>query len=253
MTCGNFTSTKRPFCLCNTEYKCIFVVSKSNKDMKKYIAYYRVSTRKQNLGIEAQRSTVMSYLSSIQDANLIAEYSEKESAKDNNRAQLKEALAKCKLYNATLIIAKLDRLSRNVSFIFALKDSNVDFIACDLPQFNSLTLAIFSGLAQQERELISSRTKAALIEKKKYMKLGSPSNLLSNMDKAIENSKLTRKVKALQNENNRKAFSLIRALKNNGKSWNSIAFQLNDSGFKTANNSSFSAIQVQRVYKMYAV
>lgn len=221
--------------------------------MKKYIAYYRVSTKKQGLGLEAQRSTVMSYLSNIKDACMVAEYEEKESGKDNNRVQLNEAIKECKLQNATLIIAKLDRLSRNVSFIFALRDANVDFIACDLPEFNSLTLAIFSGLAQQERELISSRTKAALAEKKKVKALGSPFNLLSNMDKAIDNSRQTRKSKALNNDNNRKAFSLIQALRQNGNSWNSIAIQLNGNSFRTANNSTFSAIQVQRVYNMYTV
>lgn len=219
--------------------------------MKKYIAYYRVSTRKQSLGIEAQRSTVEAYLSNIQDANLMAEYEEKESGKDNNRVQLNEAIAQCKRDNATLVIAKLDRLSRNVSFIFALRDANVDFIACDLPEFNSLTLAIFAGLAQQERELISSRTKAALAEKRKVKALGTPLNLLSNMDKAIGNSIQTRKNKAINNDNNRKAYSLIQALRNANNSWNSIATQLNSNGFRTANNSSFTAIQVQRVYNMY--
>lgn len=221
--------------------------------MKKYIAYYRVSTKKQGLGLEAQRSTVMTYLNNIQDANLIAEYSEKESGKNNNRMQLNEAIKECKLHNATLIIAKLDRLSRNVSFIFALRDANVDFICCDLPEFNSLTLAIFSGLAQQERELISSRTKAALAEKRKVKALGTPANLINNIDKAISNSKNTRKAKAMQNDNNRKAFSLIQALRNANNSWNSIAIQLNGNGFRTSNNSTFSAIQVQRVYRMYTV
>lgn len=220
--------------------------------MKKYIAYYRVSTRKQGLGLEAQRSTVEAYINNMQDANLIAEYSEKESGKDNNRVQLNEAIAQCKKDNSTLIIAKLDRLSRNVSFIFALRDANVDFICCDLPEFNSLTLAIFAGLAQQERELISSRTKAALAEKRKVKALGTPANLINNMDKAIDNSKTTRKAKALNNDNNRKAFSLIQALRANGNSWNSIALSLNSNGFRTANNSVFSAIQVQRVYRMYA-
>lgn len=220
--------------------------------MKKYIAYYRVSTRKQGLGLEAQRSTVEAYINNMQDANLIAEYSEKESGKDNNRVQLNEAIAQCKRDSATLVIAKLDRLSRNVSFIFALRDAGIDFICCDLPEFNSLTLAIFAGLAQQERELISSRTKAALAEKKKVKALGTPANLLANMDKAISNSKNTRKAKAMQNDNNRKAFSLIQALRCNGNSWNSIALKLNDNGFRTPNNSSFSAIQVQRIYNMYA-
>lgn len=218
--------------------------------MKKFIAYYRVSTKKQGLGLEAQRSTVMAYLSNIQDARMVAEYEEKESGKYDNRTQLNKALLECKQQNATLIIAKLDRLSRNVSFIFALKDANVDFICCDLPEFNSLTLAIFAGLAQQERELISSRTKAALQEKKKVKALGTPANLINNMDKAIDNSIQTRKNKAINNDNNRKAYSLIQALRTNGNSWNSIATQLNDNGFKTANNSVFSAIQVQRVYKM---
>lgn len=221
--------------------------------MKKYIAYYRVSTRKQNLGIDAQRSTVEAYINNIQDACMVAEYEEKESGKDNNRVQLNEAIAQCKKDNATLIIAKLDRLSRNVSFIFALKDANVDFIACDLPEFNSLTLAIFAGLAQQERELISSRTKAALAEKRKVKALGTPLNLINNMDKAIGNSIQTRKNKAINNDNNRKAYSLIQALRTNGNSWNSIATQLNSNGFRTANNSTFSAIQVQRVYRMYTV
>ena len=173
---------------------------------KKYIAYYRVSTVKQSLGLEAQRSTVKAFLSNIADSILLNEYEEKESGKDDNRVQLHLAIEECKRKNATLIIAKLDRLSRNVSFIFALKDANVDFIACDLQQFNTLTLAIFSALAQQERELISSRTKAALAEKRKVKKLGNPQNLTNNLDKALENSKQTRRNKALLNDNNRSIY-----------------------------------------------
>lgn len=221
--------------------------------MKKYIAYYRVSTKKQGLGLQAQQSTVKVYLNNVTDSILLGEYEEKESGKDDNRTELNKALAECKAQHATLIIAKLDRLSRNVSFIFALKDAGVDFICCDLPEFNSLTLAIFAGLAQQERELISLRTKAALAEKKKIKKLGTPSNLLSNMDKAITNSVSTRKDKALNNDNNKKAFSLIQALRDNCNTWNSIAQSLNNGGFKTANNGLFSAVQVQRVYNLYAV
>lgn len=221
--------------------------------MKKYIAYYRVSTKKQGLGLQAQQTTVKAYLSTTPDSILLNEYEEKESGKNNNRTELNKALDSCKRENATLIIAKLDRLSRNVSFIFALKDAGVDFICCDLPEFNSLTLAIFSGLAQQERELISSRTKAALAEKKKIKKLGTPLNLLSNLDKAITNSVATRKDKALNNDNNKKAFSLIQALRNNEQTWNSIAQSLNNANFRTANNGLFSAVQVQRVFDLYAV
>lgn len=221
--------------------------------MKKYIAYYRVSTKKQCLGLEAQRTTVSTYINNVQDSILLNEYEEKESGKYDNRTQLNKALFECKQQNATLIIAKLDRLSRNVSFIFALRDANVDFIACDLPEFNTLTLAIFSALAQQERELISSRTKAALAEKKKVKKLGSPKNLTNNLDKAIENSIQTRRNKALLNDNNRKAYTLIKALKEANNSFNAIAKQLNENGFRTANNCEFKANQVERLYHLFNV
>lgn len=221
--------------------------------MKKYIAYYRVSTKKQCLGLEAQRTTVSTYINNVHDSILLNEYEEKESGKYDNRTQLNKALLECKQQNATLIIAKLDRLSRNVSFIFALRDANVDFIACDLPEFNTLTLAIFSALAQQERELISSRTKAALAEKRKVKKLGSPQNLIDNLDKAVENSIQTRRNKALLNDNNRKAYTLIKALKEANNSFNAIAKQLNENGFRTANNCEFKANQVERLYHLFNV
>lgn len=221
--------------------------------MKKYIAYYRVSTKKQCLGLEAQRTTVSTYINNVHDSILLNEYEEKESGKYDNRTQLNKALLECKQQNATLIIAKLDRLSRNVSFIFALRDANVDFIACDLPEFNTLTLAIFSALAQQERELISSRTKAALAEKKKTKQLGTPANLTDNLDKAIENSIQTRRNKALLNDNNRKAYTLIKALKEANNSFNAIAKQLNANGFRTANNCEFKANQVERLYHLFNV
>lgn len=92
--------------------------------MKKYIAYYRVSTNKQSLGLDAQRNSVLSYLNNDDNNILISEFVEKESGKNNNRIQLLNAITECKKQNATLIIAKLDRLSRNVGFIFNLKVSN---------------------------------------------------------------------------------------------------------------------------------
>lgn len=219
--------------------------------MKKYIAYYRVSTKKQELGLLAQRSTVEKYLSNGDNCIIIAEFQEKESGKDNDRTELNKALQLCKKENATLIIAKLDRLSRNVSFIFALKDANIDFLACDLPQFNTLTLAVFAALAQQERELISSRTRAALAEKRKIKKLGMPNNLLNNLDRAICNSVNRRREKALNNENNIKAYRLISALREQNKSWNYIANELNSNGFKTSQGSLFYAKTVCNVFNLY--
>lgn len=146
--------------------------------MRKFIAYYRVSTAKQGasgLGLEAQRQSVIHF---VKNGNLVAEYTEVESGRKNNRVELEKAIAHTKKMDATLVIAKLDRLSRNVSFIFALRDSGVDFVCADMPDANTLTIGIFAAMAQHERELISQRTKAALQAKKHQgFCLGSPQNL----------------------------------------------------------------------------
>src|SRR5271169_117354 len=136
--------------------------------MKQYIAYYRVSTNKQGesrLGLDSQGVCVDEY---VKDKGIIiSKYLEIESGKKNNRPELLKAIEECKLTGATLIVNKLDRLSRNVSFLFALKDNNIDFLCCDQPELNTLTLGIFATVAQYEREIISERTKKALAEKKK--------------------------------------------------------------------------------------
>ena len=129
--------------------------------MTHFVSYLRVSTKRQNLGLDAQRTMIQNYISA-NGGEVISEYQEKESGKNDNRPQLAAALAECRRTGATLLIAKLDRLSRKVSFVFALRDAGVKFVACDLLEFNTLSLAIFCGLAQRERELISERTKAAL-------------------------------------------------------------------------------------------
>ncbi|MBD5275709.1 MAG: recombinase family protein [Bacteroides sp.] len=216
--------------------------------MANYIAYYRVSTNKQNLGLEAQRTAVANYLSNNDSANLIAEYSEHESGKCDNRSELLKAIAECKRTNATLIIAKLDRLSRNVSFVFSLKDSGVDFVACDLPQFNTLTLAVFIGLAQQERELISQRTKAALSElKRKGVRLGRPNASFSDEDRAkASQSNLN---KSMSHPNNVKATAMIRLLLKQTTSLTEIAKSLNEGGFRTMNEKMFTPCAVSRLIK----
>ena len=119
----------------------------------KFIAYYRVSTKRQNLGLDAQQATVTNYVRS-NGGVIVASFQEKESGKNNSRPQLAAALAECKRTGSTLLIAKLDRLSRDIAFIFTLQKNGVDFQACDLHVFNTLSLAVFAGLAQQERELI---------------------------------------------------------------------------------------------------
>ncbi|MFN9970514.1 MAG: recombinase family protein [Phycisphaerae bacterium] len=141
----------------------------------KFIAYLRVSTDKQGksgLGLEAQREAVMRYLNGG-SWDLVNEFVEVESGKRDERPQLAAALAACRRHKATLVIAKLDRLSRRVSFISAVMDSGVDFIAVDQPHATRLTLHILAAVAEHEREMISARTKAALAAaKRRGRKLG---------------------------------------------------------------------------------
>lgn len=130
----------------------------------RFIAYYRVSTDRQGrsgLGLDAQRQAVQPHLASV-NGTLIAEYVEVESGKRNDRSELKTALAACRRQKAKLLIAKLDRLSRNLAFIAALMDGGTEFVACDNPYATRLTLHILAAVAEHEREMIAARTRAAL-------------------------------------------------------------------------------------------
>jgi DNA invertase Pin-like site-specific DNA recombinase len=141
----------------------------------RFVAYYRVSTDKQGqsgLGLEAQRQAVMNYLNGG-PWKLVAEHTEVESGKRNARPQLEKALAACRKHKAKLVIAKLDRLSRNLAFIATLMDSGVEFVATDNPHANRLTVHILAAVAEHEREAISERTRAALqAAKRRGVKLG---------------------------------------------------------------------------------
>jgi DNA invertase Pin-like site-specific DNA recombinase len=217
--------------------------------MKKYIAYYRVSTQKQGLsglGLQSQKLTVNNF---IGDNELIEEYTEIETGKNDKRIELQKAISTAKKNNATLIIAKLDRLSRNASFILALRDSNINFVCCDMPDANNFTIGIFALLAQQERELISDRTKKALQSKKDNgFKLGSPKNLT---DKSRQKSIEVRKQNASENENNIKAFGFIQSLKTQNLSLQQIANKLNEFGFTTSKGKTFHKVTVQRLYNNF--
>jgi DNA invertase Pin-like site-specific DNA recombinase len=141
-----------------------------------FVAYYRVSTDRQGasgLGLDAQRQAVACQ---VNGGQLVAEFTEIESGRRHtNRPQLLAALEECRKRRATLLIARLDRLARNVAFIANLMESGADFIACDMPQANRLTIHILAAVAEHEREMISQRTKAALAEaKRRGTKLGNP-------------------------------------------------------------------------------
>jgi len=210
-----------------------------------FIGYYRVSTQKQGvsgLGLDSQKSAVHSF---IGNRSLIAEFKDIESGKNDNRPELLKAIQKTKETGSTLVIAKLDRLSRNLNFITLLQNEKVKFVCCDLPDANELTINIIGAMAQSERKLISERTKSALGQlKKRGVKLGSPENLtnearLKGAMKMIE--------KSIKNDNNIKARKVIHLLKSNGMTLREIANELNESGFKTAKGLSFQPEQVRRL------
>jgi DNA invertase Pin-like site-specific DNA recombinase len=134
----------------------------------RFVAYYRVSTARQGrsgLGLDAQRRAVMDYLNGGR-WRLVEDFTEVESGKRNDRPELARALTACRVHNAILVIAKLDRLARNVEFIARLMNSGVEFVAVDMPQANRLTVHILAAMAEHEREMISARTKAALAQAK---------------------------------------------------------------------------------------
>jgi len=211
-----------------------------------FIGYYRVSTQKQGvsgLGLDSQKSAVHSF---IGKRSLIAEFKDIESGKNDFRPELLKAIQKTKETGSTLVIAKLDRLSRNLNFITLLQNEKVKFVCCDLPDANELTINIIGAMAQSERKLISERTKSALVQlKKRGVKLGSPENLtkearLKGSMKMIEKSR--------KNDNNIKARKVIHLLKSNGMTLREIANELNESGFKTSKGLSFKAEQVRRLF-----
>lgn len=201
---------------------------------RKFISYLRVSTDRQGksgLGLEAQQEAIRGYLRGIHP---LKEFTEVESGKRADRPQLLEALDACQSMGATLVIAKLDRLARNVAFISNLMESGVDFVACDFPQANRLTIHILAAVAEHEREMISVRTKEALkAAKARGVKLGTPKNLTEEATKRgrIEAEKV-RKGKA--DAFARKRFKEISGFLEQGLSLNVIARRLNQDGVLTA-------------------
>lgn len=220
--------------------------------MKNYVAYYRTSTNRQNLGIGAQKTMVNNYLNNV-EGNLVAEFEEKESGKNDSRLGLEKAIQACEEYGATLTIAKLDRLSRSVSFLFQLRDrvmkNNIEIKALDLPSFNTMSLGIWATMAQVERENIANRTKLALSElKKSGVKLGKPENF--KYEHRLKGAEAMKR-KALESKANQQATALIIEYKENGWGYERIAKRLTELDFKTVRGKQFTSTGVMRLYKRF--
>lgn len=146
--------------------------------MTDFVSYLRVSTDKQGrsgLGLEAQREAIIRFIKLRCSGSMLAEFTEIESGRKNDRPALAEAIALCRKRKATLLIAQLDRLGRNMAFIANLMDSNVEFVAVDMPEANRFTMHILAAVAEHEREATSNRIKAALrVAKARGVKLGNP-------------------------------------------------------------------------------
>ena len=207
----------------------------------KFVAYYRVSTAQQGhsgLGLDAQREAVMRYLSNGGWPPL-AEFTEVETGKGANaldrRPQLQAALAHARKHKATLIIAKLDRLARNVAFISELMEAKVDFIAVDNPHATRLTLHILAAVAEHERDMISQRTKAALAAAKARGRvLGANGRVLADQNKAEAVGRLAPIAERL------------RAFKAEGLTLRRIAEALNADGVPSPGGASWHPGNVQR-------
>jgi DNA invertase Pin-like site-specific DNA recombinase len=216
---------------------------------QRVIAYYRVSTEKQGrsgLGLEGQEAAVARYVASTGATLLAPPYREVESGRHNDRPELAKAIAHARRAKATLLIAKLDRLARNVHFISGLMESGVDFVACDMPTANRLTVHILAAVAEEEARAISERTKAALAAAKaRGTKLGMNNLTPEGTQKGLAAAA------AARSSNAAVAYSdiapLIRDLADSGASLHAIAKELNTLGEVTRRGKPWSAMQVSRV------
>lgn len=217
----------------------------------KFVSYLRVSTRRQGrsgLGLAAQRKAVEDFLNGG-NWTVISEHVEVESGKKSDRPELAKALQACRLFGAKLVIAKLDRLSRDAHFLLGLEKAGVDFVAADMPQANRLTVGIMAMVADEERRAISARTKAALAAaKKRGTKLGGYRG--TKITPAIRKAARAA-VKARTTARGADLAPIINELNLAGvTSLSGIARALTDRGVPTARGGSqWSAVQVARALK----
>jgi DNA invertase Pin-like site-specific DNA recombinase len=212
----------------------------------KLVAYLRVSTSEQGRsGLGAQEAAVAAYVRSS-GCRLLKTYKEVESGRKSERVALTAAIAHAKRAGATLVIAKLDRLSRNVAFIANLKEQGVDFIACDNPQANRLTVHILAAVAEQEAKMISDRTKAALTAyKARGGTLGTPNLTPEARAKGAARAAQVNPQKRIKFY--RQHEDTARTMREQGMSYAAIAQALNDEGSVTRRGKAWNAMQVHRL------
>ena len=221
-----------------------------DKQKPVYIAYYRVSTKEQGksgLGLEAQKAAVKLFTKDCKDC-IIAEFTEIETGTNKKqRPEFEKAKQKAIAEGAVLLIAKLDRLARNVHFISGLMESKVKFKALDMPEADNFTIHIFAALAEREAKLISERTKAALQARKERGEVWKGKSNLT--PEAIQKAAAARTAKAEANQNNTRAKGYICSLRENGMTYATIAEKLNSEGFRSSTGKEFAAMTVSRLYK----
>lgn len=213
-----------------------------------FVTYLRVSTDRQGrsgLGLDAQRKAVSDYVTG--KGQIVAEYVEVESGKRNDRPELARALADAKKRGAVLLIAKLDRLARNVAFIANLLESGAEVAAADMPEANRFLLHVMAAVAEHEARAISDRTKAALESAKaRGVALGASNPVIREaLQQAEAKSIQTRKAKADRHAAN--LLPLIHAIQARGASLRQIAGELNERGVKTARGGQWHAMTVRNV------
>lgn len=226
-------------------YHCFRLGSEGLSGMKQYVVYKRVSTEDQGrsgLGLDAQERDLKLFLEGFTEApyEVLAEFTEVETGKANDRAVLTEALALVRKTGAELLVAKLDRLSRRVSFIATLMDDpKVRFRVAQMPHADKFQLHIYAALAEQEREFISARTKAALAEAKaRGQKLGGLRDKTMKRNAAIKANATARAERVA---------GIVLPLREAGKPLREIAKHLNRAGVQTARGGQWQASQVMRV------
>jgi DNA invertase Pin-like site-specific DNA recombinase len=216
----------------------------------KFVSYLRVSTQAQGrsgLGLDAQRKAVEDYLNGGR-WRLVAEHVEVESGKQNERPELTKALAACRVHGATMVVAKLDRLSRNAAFLLTLRDAGVEFVAVDLPNANRMTVGIMAVVAEHEREAISVRTKAALeAARRRGVRLGNPAHLNKSARRlgTIASAKVRQERAAQRAED--LAPTLAELRRGGASSLRALAQGLNGRGIPAARGGEWTAAQVRRL------